>query len=87
MPNEPVTYSDDAILTVGEAARYLRIGTSTAYKLTQLKPDCPDHLPTMRIGRIVRIPFWALKLYVSRQSGVDVETTPASSWRGPSMRH
>lgn len=79
--NETATYPDDKILTVEEAAKYLRISTSTAYKLTQLAEHCPDRLPCLRVGRIVRIPFWGLKQYVARQANAPWMLPPATNTR------
>lgn len=50
------------MLTVGEVARRLRVGRSTAYWLCR-RPD----FPAARIGGVIRIPPDALDLWVARR--------------------
>lgn len=56
---------DDAplLLTVPEAARRLHIGRSTAWELAARR-----ELPTVRIGRSVRVPAAALRDWVERNT-------------------
>lgn len=56
---------EKALLTVSEAARRLSLGRATAYRLVQT-----GELPSVRVGRAVRVPVRALDAWVSaRTSG------------------
>lgn len=50
------------LLTIEEAARYLRIGRSLAYELASvyLATGGTDGLPVIRCGTLLRVPRWAL---------------------------
>jgi hypothetical protein len=51
-----------ALLRIDEAARFLRIGRSLAYKLAHeyLATDGASGLPVLRFGTCLRVPRWAL---------------------------
>ena len=53
---------DRPLLTVEEAARYLRIGRSLAYELAgaYLDSDGTVGMPVLRFGSCLRVPRWAL---------------------------
>jgi excisionase family DNA binding protein len=54
-----------SLLTISEAARRLSLGRATAYRLVQL-----GELPSVHIGRAVRVPARALEDWVrARTSG------------------
>lgn len=49
-----------ALLTVPEAARRLSLGRATAYRMVQM-----GELPSVRIGRAVRVPAQALAAWIA----------------------
>jgi len=51
------------VLTVEEAARYLRIGRRLAYEMVKA-----GELPSLRLGRRVLVPREALRAHLSRSS-------------------
>jgi excisionase family DNA binding protein len=53
---------DQLLLTASDVAAALRIGVSTAYRLM-----LAGELPSVRIGRSVRVPRAALEEWVRRQ--------------------
>ena len=64
MTREIVTFPDDALLTVEEAANYLRIGRTTAYEMAR-----DETFPVMKLRGQFRIPYWSLKLWVATEAG------------------
>ena len=75
-----MTDDDWELLTVPEAARLLRIGRNLAYDLI-----ARHELPCVRLGRVIRVPRFALMQWLEREStGVtnDVDIAP----RHPKMR-
>ena len=73
MNQEFVTFPDDAMLSVKELAQYLHIGQENAYELVK-----EGSVPSVRFGRLYRIPFWGLKDHIVNQAGVSAppKTTP-----------
>jgi excisionase family DNA binding protein len=57
--NEPV------LLTVREAAALMRIGRDTAYSLV-----AEGRIPSIRLGRQIRIPRAALVAHLEREAGL-----------------
>lgn len=69
LPTEPVAEGASSapgrlLVTVEEAAEMLAIGRTKAYEMVR-----SGELPTMRIGRVVRIPLEALREWIQRESG------------------
>lgn len=56
---------EPALIRIDEAARYLSVGRSTLYELI-----ARGDVPTIHIGRAVRVPTEALKDYVRTLSAV-----------------
>ncbi len=54
---------ESTLLTVSEAARRLALGRATTYRLVQL-----GELPSVRIGRAVRVPARALDEWVAART-------------------
>ena len=54
--------SERLLLTVEEAARYLGIGRTLAWRLVQER-----RLPSVRVGRCVRVPVRDLEAWVEKQ--------------------
>lgn len=67
---EPV--SERLLLTVEEAARCLGIGKTLAWRLVQ-----EGQLPSVRLGRCVRVPRRALEEWVQEQRR---DTARAETW-------
>lgn len=74
-------YTDQDVLTIEEAARYLRIGVSTLYRQAALAPSCPERVPSVRVGRRRLFVFWQLKAWMAAQAGMAM---PASL---PLLKH
>jgi hypothetical protein len=55
------------LLTVEETAAVLRVGRTLAYQLARLydTTDGREGLPTIRLGRVLRVPRWALAHYLA----------------------
>ena len=53
---------EEMLLTISEVCSVLRLGRSTVYQLL----DKPDGLPTVRIGRAVRIPTESVKEWITK---------------------
>ena len=55
------------VLTVDEAASILRISRTTAYELAHeyLRTNGSAGLPALRLGRLIRIPRWAVDEMIS----------------------
>jgi excisionase family DNA binding protein len=60
-PHHPPANPEERLLTIEEVAVRLRIGRSTAYRLCQQR-----RLPTLTIGKAVRVPADALEEWVRR---------------------
>jgi excisionase family DNA binding protein len=56
------TVDERLLLTVEEAARWLGIGRTLAWRLVQA-----GQLPSVRLGRCVRVPRRALEVWVQEQ--------------------
>ena len=54
--------SERLLMTVEEAARYLGIGRTLAWRLVQER-----QLPSVRVGRCVRVPVRDLETWVEKQ--------------------
>ena len=77
--------SDDGalLLTVEQAARLLRIGRGLCYELI-----ARGELPAIRLGRVIRVPRFALEQWIARQAGVStVLPDDVSLAQQPSQRH
>ena len=60
---------DEALLlTVAEAARLLRIGRGLCYELI-----ARGELPAVRLGRVIRVPRFALEQWIARQASVAID--------------
>ncbi len=55
---------DSGLLTVPEAAQILRISRNLAYELV-----ARNELPSIRLGRVIRIPRAALDAWMEQQTG------------------
>lgn len=66
--------ADKLLLRVSEAAERCSIGRSTAYELL-----ASGQLPSVRVGRAVRVPVRALEAWIEEQGK---KTTPASAMSG-----
>lgn len=53
------------MLTVSEAAAYLRISRDLAYELVRR-----TELPHVRLGRVIRVPKFGLEQWIARQAGL-----------------
>lgn len=74
---------DDAqLLKVSEAAQLLRISRNLAYELV-----AKGELPSVRLGRLIRIPRSSLEAWIARQSGLPDPPSPAVSFPLPQQRH
>ena len=58
-----------AILTVKEAADYVKLSQSTIRSLCHIDAGDPDRIPHTRIGNSIRIPYWPLLLWLFQRSG------------------
>ena len=56
------------LMTVPEAAAFLRISPDLAYELIRRK-----ELPAVRLGRVIRVPRFALEQWVRVQAGASTE--------------
>lgn len=75
-------YTDQDVLTIEEAAHYLRVSAATVYKRIALDQTCPERIPSLHLGRRRVIVFWQLKAWIAAQVGIPVP--PA---RGPVLKH
>ncbi len=66
---EAPSYAPDAILTVKEAAEYVKLSQSTIRSLCHIDAGDPDRIPHTRIGNSIRIPYWPLLLWLFQRSG------------------
>ena len=55
--------SDSDILTVTEAAKFLKVGKDTVYALVR-----EGQIPFRRVGKQVRFPLWLLKSWMERRT-------------------
>ena len=62
MPKEKVHFEDTEILTVVEAAKFLKVSKDVIYGMIDRK-----EIPFRRVGRQARFPFWLLKKWVEGQ--------------------
>lgn len=69
------SYTDQDVLTIPEAAEYLRVSQTTVYKHLKLLPDDPERIPSVNIGRRHVIVFWQLREWLAAQAGM---TAPAT---------
>ncbi len=67
------------ILTVPEAAAYLRISRDHAPELI-----ARGELPHIRLGRVIRVPRLGLEQWIARQAGVPLKApVEVTSWAKP----
>ena len=59
------------LLTVQEAAEYLRISKDLAYELIARK-----ELPHVRLGRVIRVPKFGLEQWIAREAGLPLTAPP-----------
>ena len=72
-------YQPDDILSVEQAAEYLKVSESTVRAHCKLDQGEPDRLPNFRMGEragAIKIPFWALVNWVAQRAGCSMP--PAS---------
>jgi len=75
-PMLDINGSDDALLTVQDAARFLKVPISWVYE--HVRPDSQDRLPFVKIGKYVRFHRRDLQMYI--------EAKRAESSRQPRRR-
>jgi excisionase family DNA binding protein len=74
---------DDAqLLKVSEAAQLLRISRNLAYELV-----AKGELPSVRLGRLIRVPRSSLEAWIARQTGRPDTLSKAVSFPLPQQRH
>jgi excisionase family DNA binding protein len=61
----------EALLTVKEVAALLRVGRDTAYSLVAEK-----RIPSIRLGRQIRVPRAALLSHIEREASAGTEKRP-----------
>ena len=61
-PTLDINGSDDALLTVQDAARFLKVPISWVYE--HVRPDSQDRLPVVKIGKYVRFQRGDLQAYI-----------------------
>lgn len=67
---------DKALLTVAEAAQRLSLGRATTYQLVRR-----GELPSMRVGRAVRVPVRALDAWITAHtSGGEIGNIDRNDW-------
>jgi excisionase family DNA binding protein len=69
---------ESELMTVAEAAKALGIGRTKAYELV-----AAGEIPTLRIGRAVRVPRGALRAWIDAQTG---EPRVVRHTEGPGVR-
>ena len=62
------------LLTVAEAAQLLRIGRNTCYELIRL-----GQIPSIRLGRLIRVPRFGLEAWLARELGLPEQASPVVS--------
>lgn len=69
---------DDAqeMMTVREAAAYLRISKDLAYELI-----ARNDLPHVRLGRVIRVPRFGLEQWIARKSGLPLPPPVTVTYR------
>jgi excisionase family DNA binding protein len=76
---EPRPWRDEAeghaLLTVREAAAFLRIGRNTCYELIRQR-----RIPHVRLGRRVVIPRYGLEQWIAREAGLPEPPSPVVSF-------
>lgn len=79
-----VDNSSALLLTVPEAARFLRISRGLCYELIQR-----SELPALRLGRVIRVPRLGLEQWISRQTGLPPKPPESVDFaqQPPSQRH
>lgn len=65
---------DPLLLTVSEAAQVLRISRNTAYELIRQRG-----IPSIRLGRTIRVPRHALEAWILDQSLAGAGTDPIAA--------
>ena len=70
------------LLKVPEVARLLRISRNLAYELV-----ARGELPSVRLGRVIRVPRQALEAWIARQSGLPDSPSEGVSLPLPEQRH
>ena len=80
-------YMQEDILSVAEAAAYLRVSEPTVRQLCHLVEGEADRIPNFRLGTAIRIPFWGLVNWISRRSGAGLpQAASRSKMRAKSRR-
>ena len=70
--------SSGVLLTVPEAAKLLRVSRNLAYDLV-----ARGELPSLRLGRVIRIPTQALLEWLQRQSNESLSRERRGSFKSP----
>jgi excisionase family DNA binding protein len=68
--NRSVEIGDDSLLTPQDAARFLKVSVSWVYE--HVRPEAPDRLPFVKLGKYLRFDARDLRAYVDTKR---VETT------------
>ena len=74
---QPDTHSAEvqpSLLTVDEAAQVLRIGRNTCYELIR-----QGQIPSIRLGRLIRVPRFSLESWLAREVGLPEHAPPVVS--------
>ena len=70
----PAAGDSSLLLTVTETARLLRISRNLAYELV-----ARGELPAVRLGRVIRVPRFALESWLAREAGLPEHASPVVS--------
>jgi len=70
----PSMADNSLLLTVTETARLLRISRNLAYELV-----ARGELPSVRLGRVIRIPRFGLESWLAREAGLPEHASPVVS--------
>ncbi len=65
----------EALLTVREAAKLLRISPNTCYELIR-----QSRIPHVRLGRVIRIPRHGLEIWIAQEAGLPEPPPPVVSF-------
>ena len=80
MPGSLDGFADFEMLNVAEVARCLRISTDLVYELV-----AQDEMPSIRLGRKIRLPAFGLRQWIRRQAGLPMSALDGVS--SPQQQH